>query len=140
MKKIVLLLCAVLLLGLCACGGAPEEAPPAASPAAVGSPAAAESEAPAAASAEPAAPSREPSPVPGTPEAQEAPTPREIAESYVGRDVEALIAELGEPEAREYQDSCEKPDTQDGFLDYEGFTVVTSKDSDRELVQRVDDR
>ncbi len=139
MKKIVLLLCAALLLGLCACGGTSEEASQAASPAAAGSPAA-ESAAPAPASPEPAAPAEAPSPAQEAEEAAQEPSPREIAESYVGRDVEALIAELGEPEAREYQDSCEKPDTQDGFLDYEGFTVVTSKDSDRELVQRVDDR
>ena len=140
MKKIVLLLCAALLLGLCACGGTPEEAPPAASPAAAGTPAAAESAAPAPASPEPAAPAEAPSPAQEAEEAAQEPSPREIAERYICKDVEDLIAELGEPEVREYQDNCEKEDTQDGFLDYEGFTVVTSKDSDRELVQRVDDR
>jgi predicted small lipoprotein YifL len=65
-------------------------------------------------------------------------SPLEIAESYVGRDVEALIAEIGEPLNREYQTSCAMENAQDGFLDYEGFTVVTMVTEEGESVQRVD--
>ncbi len=65
-------------------------------------------------------------------------SPLETAQSYVGRDVEALIAEIGEPLNREYQTSCAMENAKDGFLDYEGFTVVTMVTEDGETVQRVD--
>lgn len=65
-------------------------------------------------------------------------TDQQIAESYIGSDVNELIADLGEPQSSEYQASCELPDAEDGFLTYEGFTVVTVKTADDETVQRVD--
>ena len=65
-------------------------------------------------------------------------SPLEIAQSYVGGDAEALIAEIGEPLNREYQTSCAMENARDGFLDYEGFTVVTMVTEEGETVQRVD--
>lgn len=65
-------------------------------------------------------------------------TPVEIAESYIGREVSGLIDEIGAPVNTDYQTSCEKPNAKDGFLDYDGFTVVTVLDESGEIVQRVD--
>ena len=64
--------------------------------------------------------------------------PAEIAAEYVGRDVSALISEIGAPGESTYQDSCAKPGVQDGFLDYDGFTVVTEKAADGEIITRVE--
>ena len=138
MKKLIVLLWAAALLTLCACGGG--GAAEAQAPAGSAAPAVSDEPAP----ASPEAPVAEAAPAEEAPSEEETALPEpslmELAKGYVGRDVEELIAELGEPEAREYQDNCEIPDTQDGFLDYEGFTVVTSKTGDTELVQRVDAR
>lgn len=59
------------------------------------------------------------------------------AESCVGGTLEQLYNAVGEPNSSAYQDSCEQPDAQDGFLYYEDFTVVTLKTADSETVVRV---
>ena len=64
--------------------------------------------------------------------------PAEVAESYVGREVSELIEAIGEPNDTVYQTSCAMSDAMDGFLEYDGFTVITLQQADSETVQRVD--
>lgn len=64
--------------------------------------------------------------------------PAETAESYVGREVSELIDAIGEPNESFYQTSCAMADAMDGFLEYDGFTVITLQQADSETVQRVD--
>ena len=65
-------------------------------------------------------------------------SPMAVAEEYVGEDVSKLIEEIGEPLDRVYQSSCAVAGAKDGFLDYEGFTVVTMRTEEGEIIQRVD--
>ena len=115
MKKrfLSLALALLLALSLCACGSPSEPAP---APEASASPVPAE-----------------PTPTPGadTPEAR-----RELALSFVNKDAAALIEALGEPLERTYVPSC-LGSGQDGELRYEGFTVYTYREGDRETVKDV---
>ena len=152
MSKRLLSLIFVLLLAaaLCACGG--EEAKPAPAPAAAtetpaAAPSAESAEAPASteapASVSEAEDLRPALPDAGLHEAQTSPEEdpeiaarREKALSFVEKDVEALIRELGEPLERNYAPSC-LGSGEDGELQYEGFTVYTYREGDRETVKDV---
>ena len=57
----------------------------------------------------------------------------EKARSFIGKDVQDLIDELGEPAERSYAPSCVGKG-EDGELQYEGFTVYTYREGDRETV------
>ena len=136
-KTITLALVLLLSLALCACGdakpapSAPEDAAAPASPAA----AAAAPEASAApADLVPALPDA------GLHAAEEKPADSdeiaarlEKARSFIGKDVQDLIDELGEPAERSYAPSCVGKG-EDGELQYEGFTVYTYREGDRETV------
>lgn len=121
-KTITLLLLAVMLLGLCACGseGAPSPTPEAdAAPAITPVPA-----------AEPAAtpePSAEPEPEPSAePEPESGSDAKAAAEALVGSDVSELYEAIGYPVSSSYAPSC-LGDGEDGELVYDGFTVYTFK-------------
>ncbi len=71
----------------------------------------------------------------GSPDPSE--SPADIANEYIGEDLSELISVIGQPDSTQYQDSCEIVDAQDGFLYYDGFTVITCKTDDEEIVQSV---
>ena len=61
---------------------------------------------------------------------------RALAREYLERDAEELIEALGEPLERNYAPSC-LGNGEDGELVYEGFTVYTYREGDRETVTDV---
>lgn len=60
----------------------------------------------------------------------------ELAKSFVDKDVQDLIDELGEPLERSYAPSC-LGSGEDGELRYEGFSVYTYREGERETVTDV---
>lgn len=58
------------------------------------------------------------------------------AEKYIDHDVSELYAAIGEPMDSSYATSC-IGDGDDGELYYDGFTVATYRDGDRETVRDV---
>lgn len=121
MKKILsLMLAAMLVLGLAACGDAGSSETPA--------PTAAPSE---------AAPEDTTSPteaVEGTAAPEDGKNGGdasllETAKTFEGAPVEDLIAAIGEPESSDYAPSC-LGEGEDGNLYYDGFTVYTYRDTD----------
>ncbi len=56
---------------------------------------------------------------------------------YVGSDVSALIAAIGNPISKSYAQSCLGAG-QDGVLRYQGFTVYTYKEGGKESIQSVE--
>lgn len=155
-KSLTLLLAAVLLLSLCACGSAPEGAPslttvpsgtPAAAPVPTPVPSTAAEPTPEPAPTATPEPSSEPAPVTETipesavpaaqhpaaeptteikPVAEPASDPKSTALGFVGSDVSALYAAVGYPISSSYAPSC-LGDGEDGELVYDGFTVYTFK-------------
>ena len=115
--SVLCLICALLLIG-CGSAAAPAETAQTAEPVA-------ESPAPTAtlpdANLEPAG----------------EPTPYEIAQEYIDRPLEDLLAVLGEPSASEYGPSCLVQGAEDGMHQYDGFFVSTLKDGDMETVKDV---
>lgn len=59
------------------------------------------------------------------------------ARKYVGKSVSSLISAIGSPKSRTYADSC-LGSGQDGQLKYDGFTVYTYKEGNKETVQSVE--
>jgi len=55
--------------------------------------------------------------------------PLETAQNAIGKNVEELVQQIGEPEKRSYASSC-LGDGEDGELYYNGFTVYTYRDAD----------
>ena len=109
------LICALLLIG---CGNsAPEESPAPSQPAETAVPSAALPDA----GLEPAG----------------EPTPYEIAQKYVDRPLEELIAAIGEPLSSVYGPSCLIQGAQDGQLQYDGFWIYSLKDGEMETVKDV---
>ena len=121
MKKLMILLLAmVLLLSLCACGG---EKTPETTAATAGTtePAIADTTAPIADTTAPAA------------------DPKALAESCIDKPLEDLIALIGEPQSSDYAPSCLNPGVgEDGNLYYDGFTVYTYREGDTETVTYVE--
>ena len=60
-----------------------------------------------------------------------------LAESCIDKTVEELYALIGEPESAEYAPSC-LGDGEDGNLNYEDFTVYTYKENGKEVVTYVE--
>lgn len=126
MKKcknlILMLLVAVMLFSLCACGGSEEK------------PANMESVLPGAESGVETEDEAQNSPVEeAEPEVNEG---KALAESMIGEEVSKLIEAIGEPESADYASSCLGPG-EDGELHYDGFTVYTYKEGDSEVIQNV---
>ena len=126
MKKcknlILMLLVAVMLFSLCACGGSEEK------------PADMESVLPGAESGV-----EDENEVQNSSEEEAAPEVNEdkaLAESMIGEEVSKLIEAIGEPESADYAGSCLGPG-EDGELHYDGFTVYTYKEGDSEIIQNV---
>lgn len=59
--------------------------------------------------------------------------PKEIAQSYVDKEIAGLFDKIGEPKESNYTHSC-LGDGNDGELIYDGFTVYTYKEGDSEVV------
>lgn len=128
MKKILAIVFGVCLLALlCACGEKEEPAAPA--------PAASEAqmqeeekpEAPAADEPKSEAPTEEP-----TEEAAE-PTLLETALTFVDKDASELVAAIGEPLDKVYEESCSGPGD-DGVWTYDGLTVFTYTENGVETI------
>lgn len=139
----------LLVLALCACGSPSPSAPAQEAPAPTAAPAPetqapAPTQAPAAETPAAEAPDARPAlPDAGLHEAEapaagsaEIAARRELALSFVNQDAAALIEALGEPLERSYAPSC-LGSGQDGELTYEGFTVYTYREGDRETVKDV---
>lgn len=126
MKKcknlILMLLVAVMLFSLCACGGS-EEKPANMESVLPGAEIGVETEDEAPSSTAEAA----------EPEGNE---DKALAESMIGEEVSKLIEAIGEPESADYASSCLGPG-EDGELQYDGFTVYTYKEGDSEVIQNV---
>ena len=136
-KALSILLCLLLLLGLCACGGKEEpEAPvdtPAAAPteestndSSVSSEGVLDGGADIEVGAEPEAAPEEPTP-----------DPVEIVRGLIDQPIEELYAQIGEPESSDYAPSC-MGDGEDGMLFYAGFIVYTYREGDTETVYDVE--
>lgn len=122
-KTLALMLCALLALGLCACGTTAAEPDPTAEPETAATP-------------EPSAQPEVTEPPANAPE--EAPVEEEtdsvdkivaLVLSMEGEPLEELIAIIGEPNSVEYTPSC-IVDGEDGQLYYDGFTVYTEAPRD----------
>lgn len=135
MKKILAIVFGVCLLALlCACGEKEEPAAPA--------PAASEAqlqeeekpEAPAAdeAKSEAPAPVEEPKSEAPTEENAE-PTLLETALTFVDKDASELVAAIGEPLDKVYEESCSGPGD-DGVWTYDGLTVFTYTENGVETI------
>ena len=128
MKKVLsILLCFVLLLSLCACGGKEEPEAPAQD-----APAAAPTEGPTDAPVEVATDA----PAEDVPE-EPTPDPVEIAKGLIDQPIEDLYAQIGEPESADYAPSC-MGDGEDGMLFYDGFIVYSYREGDVETVYDVE--
>ena len=65
------------------------------------------------------------------------PTPFEIAQGFIDRPMEELVAAIGEPLSSVYGPSCLIPGGQDGQLQYDGFWIYSVKDGEMETVKDV---
>ena len=134
-KTISLLLCLIMLLSLCACGGKEEPATP------TDAPAAAPTEAPAEDREEILDGGADIEVEPETPaeDIPEEPTPDavEIAKGLIDQPIEDLYEQIGEPESADYAPSC-LGDGDDGMLFYDGFIVYTYREGDVETVYDVE--
>ena len=137
MKKILLIiLCAVLSLSLCACGGTAEpESTPVLTELEPVEAAAAEE---AASAADAAALAEAPVPASAS-DAELDETAFAAAESCVGLSLDELIAAVGEPSDTHYAASCLEENAEDGMLFYNdlGFYVWTVRSESGEVVHAV---
>ncbi len=62
---------------------------------------------------------------------------KELAESYIGKTLQELIDQIGEPETYDYAPSC-LGDGEDGNLYYDGFIVYTYRTETEEIIQYVE--
>lgn len=129
-KMIVMLLAAVLLMGLCACG---QEAPANEDAQINVEPKVEQTITVTEAIVTEPAVDNEPT---------EAVIPendlKALAESCIDKDVSELYALIGEPESSDYAPSCLVEGGEDGMLYYDGFVVYTTRDGDVETVYYVE--
>ena len=139
MKKILAIVFGVCLLALlCACGEKDEPAAPA--PAASEAqmqeeekPEATEAEE---TKAEASAPTEEPKSEPPVEEPADEPaepTLLDTALTFVDKDASELVAAVGEPMDKSYEESCSGPG-EDGIWTYDGLTVFTYKENGVETI------
>lgn len=128
-KALFLLLCFVLLLSLCACGGKEEPKSPTAAQTPTASATTADTETPA---------TDAPQDTDATEASQNASEdPVEIARGMIDQPIEDLYARIGQPENSDYAPSC-MGDGEDGMLFYDGFIVYTYREGDTETVYDVE--
>lgn len=131
MKKfIVMMLVALMLVGLCACGGketpAEEDVQINVTP---------KVEETVAVSNETHVEDATEAPTEEAP--AEATDLKALAESCIGKDVSELFALIGEPTSSDYAPSC-LVEGEDGMLYYDGFVVYTTREGDVETVYYVE--
>ena len=126
MKRIMISLMALALLALlCACGETEQTAAQTTAPAAEEITEEKAPETPEEAAAqELAREEREETIEEAAAEASEARSPLETALTFVDHDAGELIAAIGEPQEKAYEESCSGPG-EDGIWTYDGFTVFT---------------
>lgn len=126
MKRIMISLMALALLALlCACGETEQTAAQTTAPAAEEITEEKAPETPEEAAAqELAREEREETIEEAAAEASEAQSPLETALTFVDHDAGELIAAIGEPQEKAYEESCSGPG-EDGIWTYDGFTVFT---------------
>lgn len=132
MKKIVaMLLAALLVLGLCACG---QEAPAEESTPINVTPKVEETLA-----IEETIPLATPAATEDLAGAAEQKTQEQkaLAESCIDKDVRYLYELIGKPESSDYAPSC-LVDGEDGMLYYDGFVVYTTREGNKETVYYVE--
>lgn len=121
MKKLmILILACVLLLSLCACGKAQEEAPTATTAATAATTATVATDAP-----DPTEATQQPKDL------------KALAQSCIDKPVAELYALIGQPNSSDYAPSC-MGDGEDGNLYYDGFIVYTYREGDSESVHFVE--
>ena len=81
-------------------------------------------------------PEPDPEPAP-TPEAAPEDDLKATAESFIGAELDELIAAIGEPESSDYAPSC-LGEGEDGNLYYDGFVVYTYRENGTETVEYVE--
>ncbi len=65
--------------------------------------------------------------------------PKDLAMACKDKPVSELVALIGEPLSTEYVPSCLNPGVgEDGFWEYDGFTVYTYRANDKETVYEVE--
>lgn len=130
MKKIVLMLvAAVLLMNLCACG---KEEP---------APTAVDEQINVTPKVEETTPTAVETPTETTAETEAvepAADPKALAESCIDKNVSELYALIGEPNSSDYAPSCLVQGGEDGMLYYDGFVVYTTREGDVETVYYVE--
>ena len=133
-KSLVLLLSLCLAALLCACGEKEEPAAPAPAAAQTQTQEEEKPEAPSAeeAKAEEAAPVEKAEEQAPAGEAA-APTLLETALRFVDKDASELVAAIGEPLEKSYEESCSGPGD-DGIWTYDGLTVFTYTENGAETI------
>lgn len=130
MKKIVvMLLAALLLMSLCACGK--EET----------APTAVDEQINVTPKVEETTPTAVETPTETTPETEAVETAADLkalAESCIDKDVSELYALIGQPNSSDYAPSCLVQGGEDGMLYYDGFVVYTTREGDVETVYYVE--
>ena len=126
MKRVMISLMALALLALlCACGETEQTAAQTTAPAAEEITEEKAPETPEEAAAQDLArEEREETIEEAAAEASEAQSPLETALTFVDHDAGELIAAIGEPQEKAYEESCSGPG-EDGIWTYDGFTVFT---------------
>ena len=134
MKKLFISAIVVMcvIFSLCSCGKAPQALP---SPEPTSAPVSEPTPEPTPEPAESAAPVEEPEPTPEQPAFDE--EKYNAALALKGEDVALLYEAIGEPLEAEYVPSCmtdQDGNGEDGWLTYEGFSVATYRNGEKEIV------
>ena len=134
--QIIFLICVLMILSACSAAPQQQSASPAANPAPVSESAPAPTP-PSIVSSLPGSdlqPAATPEPTKAPPAVDEAKL--EAARACIDHDVSELYAAIGEPLDASYVPSCLgiDRDAEDGELYYEGFTVLTYREGEKEIV------
>ena len=139
MKKILtILLCVLMLLGLCACSNNADDTTGGEEPViTMGIKTEDETTAPTTPGQETTV--ADPQQTEENTEKPDATDKKALAESCIGKDVETLYDLIGKPNSSDYAPSCLVEGGEDGMLYYDGFVVYTIKSADGERVDFVED-
>lgn len=140
-KPMILVLCVVMVLSLCACGSSENEGT---SPVITGATTAATTEATTEGTAEGTAEATTEATTEATEPEQtgDAEVPpsldkKALAESCIDKSIQELYALIGQPNSSDYASSC-LGDGDDGMLYYDDFIVYTYREEDKETVSYVE--